>query len=117
MSRIIAKPQFRPRQVFLGTPSFPGGERDVGIAGLQRGSPKLVRLVLTNPLLVIHFWLVGDPDVGSVGGHHQLVLNRQLTHLPAREVHLSVQSALRTSMISKVKGKARVFVPRSEGAG
>ncbi len=27
------------------------------------------------------------------------------------------KSAFRTSMISKVKGKARIFVPRSEGAG
>jgi hypothetical protein len=27
------------------------------------------------------------------------------------------ESLFRTSMISKVKGKARVFVPRSEGAG
>jgi hypothetical protein len=30
---------------------------------------------------------------------------------------LSDLPTIRTSMISKVKGKARVFVPRSEGAG
>ena len=79
MPGILAKPQFRSRQVSLGYTPYSGGERDCGIAGLQHGIPILVRLVPTNPLLVIHsrfVWMDKSAVEGALGVQ---VLNSAVT--------------------------------------
>src|SRR5271167_2725952 len=93
--------------------SQPGiGDRDIaafevpGVAGGER------RALLTYycGYLSVQRGVIGRPLF-------LLCANRLPNHRAAALSKGNIRFAISTSMISKVKGKARIFVPRSEGAG